>query len=214
MNHWEIQIMRVPRNKWLRQALALAGLLLLAGCSRSLLTAPAVDTSGASAVESAKAPAPAPPSLLGGVINTVEKVINWTTVAQTLVRKEEEKVVTGHRWSLQFEKGSLEEDALVTIQDYDRDVLDVQFGPHGTKFPVPVTLSVDFSNTTADPGDTHYDGSEPVLYWLDEDRNRWEEVPGRTDWKNKKHVVRLEHFSRYVVGSKAGWMHQPQREDD
>ena len=204
--------MRISLHKPLGQALALAGLLLLAGCSKSLLTAPAAGTSGADAVE--RAPAPAPPSLLGGVINTVENALNWTTVVQTLVRKDEVKVVTGHRWSLQFVKGSLAEDTQITIDDYDADVLDVQFGPHGTKFPVPVTLSVDFSNTTADPGAAQCDGREPVLYWLNDRTNAWEEVPGRVDWANKKLIVQLPHFSRYVVGSKAGWKAQPQRADD
>lgn len=205
--------MRVSLHKRLRQAFALAGLLLLAGCSKSLLTAPAPTTT-APAVESGKAPAPAPPSLLGGVINTVDKLLNWTTVVQTLVRKDEVKVVTGHRWSLQFVKGSLADDAQITIDDYDPDVLDVQFGPHGTQFPVPVTLSVDFSNTTADPGAAQCDGREPVLYWLNDRTNAWEEVPGRVDWAHKKLIVQLPHFSRYVVGSKAGWKAQPQRADD
>jgi hypothetical protein len=206
--------MRIHLHKRLRQALALTGLLLLAGCSRSLLTAPAPGRADAPVVESGRAPAPAPPSLLGGVLNTVEKILNWTTVVQKLVRKDQETVVTGHRWSLQFEKGSLASDAVITIEDYDADVLDVQFGPHGTQFLVPVTLSVDFSNTAADPGAALNDGSEPVLYWLNERTNLWEEVPGHTDWANKKHIVRLEHFSRYVLGSKAGWKHQPQRMDD
>ena len=124
------------------------------------------------------------------------------------------KAVTGHRWSLQFEKGSLTSDAQITIQDYDADVLDVQFGPHGTKFPVPVTLSVDFSNTTADPGAAQADGREPVLYWLNDRTNAWEEVPGRVDWVHKKLIVQLPHFSRYVVGSKAGWKNAPPRDND
>ena len=206
--------MRVSPNKTLRQALVVAGALLLAGCSRSLLTAPATGSTGASTSERGIAQVPPPANLLGGVLGGVNQLLNWTTVVQTLVLEDQVAVVTGHRWSLQFQKGSLTSDALITIQDYDPDVLDVQFGPSGTKFPVPVTLTVDFSNTAADPGAAQYNGSAPVLYWLNDQTNTWVEMPGRVDWAHKKLVVQLPHFSRYVVGGKAGWKQSPQRDDD
>ena len=135
-------------------------------------------------------------------------------MVQKLVLKDQSAVVTGHRWTLQFAKGSLLSDALITIQDYDPNVLDVQFGPSGTKFPVPVTLTVDFSNTAADPGVAHSDGREPVLYWLNDQTGDWVEMPGRVDWASKHLIVQLPHFSRYVVGTKAGWKSTPPRDND
>jgi hypothetical protein len=189
-------------------------LLLLAGCSRSVLTAPAPSANDASGAPSAAVQAPPPPSLLGGALPIIDKLLSWTTIVQTLVRRDQVAVVSGHRWSLDFEKGSLSSDAVITIEDYDADVLDVQFGPHGTQFPVPVTLTVDFSNTTSDPGATHFDGREPVLYWLNDRTNAWQEVPGRVDWTHKKLIVQLPHFSRYVVGGKAGWKHDPSHQDE
>ena len=203
--------MRLFPKHILRPALVLAGALLLAGCSRSLLTAP---PAGPATAERDVAQVAPPANLLGGVIDGVTKLLNWVTVTQTLVPKDQVATVTGHRWSLEFEKGSLLADALVTIQDYDPDVLDVQFGPSGTKFPVPVTLTVDFSNTAADPGAAQYNGREPVLYWLNDQTNTWVEMPGRVDWANKKLIVQLPHFSRYVVGGKAGWKGSPNRDDN
>jgi hypothetical protein len=85
--------------------------------------------------------------------------------------------VIGHRWSLQFEKGSLPDDETITIKDHDPDILDVQFGPHGTKFGVPVTLTIDFQGTSCDPGTAEWDQREPVLYWLDETTNTWSVGP-------------------------------------
>ena len=210
--------MSVPLRNTHRAALLLGVILLLAGCSRSFLTAPAPGGAGSPTLESATAPASAPDppsrlSLLNGPLPAADSLLNWQPVVQILVRQDEDKVVVGHRWQLQFEKGSLAADALVTIRDYDANVLDVQFGPHGTKFGVPVTLTVDFRNTAADPGASQYDGSAPVLYWLNDQTNTWEAVPGRTDWVRMKHVVRLEHFSRYVVGGKAGWRQSPPRDD-
>jgi len=205
--------MRISPKHASRPALLLCGLLLLAGCSRSLLTAPGAPTTSAPAPQ-AIASAPAPPSLLGNVLPVVGNILNWTLVTQTLVHKDQVTVVTGHRWSIEFEKGSLVNDALITIQDYDPNILDVQFGPHGTQFPVPVTVTVDFANTAADPGAAQYDGSAPVLYWLDDQTNTWVEIPSQTDWANKKLIARLPHFSRYAVGGKAGWKQSTQREDD
>jgi len=202
-----------------RVASLLAGLCVIAGCSRSLLTAPAPTRTAQPGLESVVAPKPAPPppSLLaspGPSLPLPDSLIDWVPVVSTLLRKDQAALVVGHRWSLQFEKGSLPDDATVTIKDYDPNVLDVQFGPHGTKFGVPVTLSVDFSNTAADPGAAEWDQREPVLYWLDERTNTWVEVPGRTDWVHKKHIVQLQHFSRYVVGGKAGWKGSPHPEID
>jgi len=206
--------MRVPKNKITQAVFALAGLVLVAGCSKSLLTAPDPAATSVAVVEQSAAQAPQPPSLLGGALPIVDQLLSWVTVVTKLVRKDQVMVVTGHRWSLQFEKGSLSADATITISDYDPNVLDVQFGPHGTQFPVPVTLSIDLSNTDADPSVPRYNGCEPQLYWLNDETNKWEEIPGRLDAVNKKLIVKLPHFSRYVVGTKAGWKHQPQRQDD
>ena len=200
--------MRMLTHRRLHLALVLAGAVLLAGCSRSFLTAPAPGAAGSTA-ERDVSQVPPPANLLGGVINGADKLLSWVTVVQTLVLESQPAVVTGHRWTLQFAKGSLTADALVTIQDYDPNVLDVQFGPSGTRFAVPVTLTVDFSNTAVDPGDAHYNGCEPALYWLNDQTGAWEEMPGRVDWTNKKLIVQLPHFSRYEVGSKAGWKQSP-----
>ena len=205
--------MRMLTHRRLYLALVLAGAVLLAGCSRSFLTAPAPGAAGSTA-ERDVSQVPPPANLLGGVINGADKLLSWVTVVQTLVLESQPAVVTGHRWTLQFAKGSLTADALVTIQDYDPNVLDVQFGPSGTRFTVPVTLTVDFSNTAADPGAAQFDGREPVLYWLNDQTGAWVEMPGRVDWEQKKLIVQLPHFSRYVVGGKAGWKGAPNRDDN
>ena len=204
--------MRVLTKKMI---LVLAGAVLLAGCSRSLPTTP---TTGSAASERDVSQVAPPANLLGGVVggvvNGIDKLLNWTTVVTKLVLKGQVTVVTGHRWTLEFEKGSLASDVTVTIQDYDPNILDVQFGPSGTRFAVPVTLTVDFSNTAADPGAASYSGQAPVLYWLNDQTNTWVEMPGRVDWAAKKLIVQLPHFSRYVVGGKAGWKGSPNHDDN
>jgi hypothetical protein len=207
-----------------RIATATAAVLLVligAGCSRRMLTAP--EPEPASLATDVTAPAPpsgrlAGPSILGTGI-TLPPILpllaeSWRLVTAQLVRVGEVTRVSGARYELQFASGSLSKDALITIQDYDSDILDVELGPEGTKFGEPVVLSIDFSGTRSDPGAAWYDHSEPVVYWLNETKNEWEVVPSTTDWASKKIHARLQHFSRYVVGGKAGWKGQPSREQD
>jgi hypothetical protein len=202
-------------------AFALLTLAALTGCSRAPLMATA-DSGLLTQSERDGAPAPA------GVIETVTDstrlapaprpgagdVVSWTLVTAMPVRAGEDCTVTGGRYSLAFTKNSLERDEQITIQQYDANVLDVQFGPHGTRFKTPVELRIDFAGTHADPGRDQSPEREPVFWYLDETVNRWVVIPSVTDWENKWIIVRLEHFSRYAVGGKAGWKQQPRTESD
>lgn len=195
--------------------------VVLNGCSRASFTAPVAATAP---LASPREPAPAPPSRLSVPADTSSNLLglplplpqitllDWQILTAVLVSPDVDQTVSGGRYTLQFYKGSLAKADTVTIKAYDSNILDVQFGPHGTQFGTPVQLSIDFSGTAADPDSKLADASEPVLWYLDETKNQWVEVPGTTDWKNKRFVVQLEHFSRYVLGGKAGWKHDPQRE--
>lgn len=218
--------MRHPHRFTLALAVTLLGVFAAAGCSRRLLTAPEPEPSAATGdARPAPPPAPAPPSsrLTGPSIHALgielppilpALATAWRVVTAELVRAGEVTKVTGARYELHFAQGSLEQDALITIRDYDPDILDVELGPHGIAFGEPVVLSIDFSGTAADPASAWHDHRQPAVYWLNEAANRWEEVPSRTDWSRKRVEVRLEHFSRYVVGGKAGWKGQPSREQE
>src|SRR5262245_31464319 len=121
-------------QKPMRAAILIAGTLLLAGCSRTLLTAPELDpeSTHASPAPATQVVIPPPPSLLSmGSLPAADSLLNWVQVTQVLVAKDAQMLVTGHRYDLDFEKGSLPDDEVITIKDYDPNVLDVQFGPHG-----------------------------------------------------------------------------------
>ena len=199
---------------------ALALCSVLAGCSAAPLTAPPAT----SRIAPPGTIAPAPPSRLSlpsGLTGTSTPLdstatsINWQLVNSVPVPAGVDMVVTGSHYALRFAKGSLARLETITIKEYDPAVLDVQFGPHGTRFATPVMLSIDFAGTKSDPGSAYADQSEPVLWYLNETTNTWEEVPGgTTDWVHLRYIVPLEHFSRYVLGGKAGWKHTPSTESD
>jgi len=201
-----------------RRIAALGALLALAGCSQAPVTAPL-----APGVAPPGVVAPPPPSRLTVPANlagaatasdSTQAALDWQLVTSVIVVPDADAVVNGSRYSLHFSKGSLTDLETITIKQYDPNVIDVQFGPHGTKFGTPVELSIDFSGTRCDPRVPYADQSEPVLYYLNEVTNEWEVVPGTTDWVHLKYIVRLEHFSRYVLGGKAGWKHGPPKTDD
>ena len=205
--------MRRPIKTILSTPLALmAVLLVLPGCARSVLTAPPAATFSAPVPDLAAPPPPSRLSVPTTGLDTLPQVLDWKDLAVVLVLKGVDQDVRGGRYTLHFSKGSLSSDELVSIRDHDSGVLDVQFGPHGTRFVTPVELVIDFAGTKADPLTDYADASEPVLYYLNETTNSWEEVPGTTDWVHLKHIVRLEHFSRYVLGGKAGWKQSPRTE--
>jgi len=192
--------------------LALAA--LLARCGR-LPTAPA-----ATPVAPVQA-APDPPSRLRigstNLTTVLDPVLNvtWKLICSAFVVKGTSATMIASHYTLQFAPGSLSQSATITMQEYDSTVLDVQFGPHGTQFGTPVLLTIDFSNTACDPGVMTGGTPEPVLWYLNETTNTWEQVPdGVTDWKNRTYTVPLHHFSRYVLGGKAGWKEGPPRADN
>ena len=164
--------------------------------------AASADTSSASSDVSGQVPAPSPIPL------------DWRFISSTPVPAGIARVVTDGRYTLSFARGSLSRAEIITIKQYDPDILDVQFGPHGTQFGTPVELRIDFTGTASDPGLVRTKEAEPVLWYLDETANRWVIVPGYTDWNTKQYVVYLEHFSRYALGGKAGWKHLPNTEGD
>ena len=196
---------------------ALIALLVVAGCSRAPLTAP--ETPG---VAPTSVVAPAPPSRLtiptGQVAvtqphDTLEAPPDWQLIQSVPVVQGVDAQVSGSHYTLRFAKGSLQKSEIITIKEYDSNVLDVEFGPSGTRFDTPVELSIDFAGTPADPRTAYADASEPVLYYLNETTNHWEAVQGGvTDWVNMKFYVRLAHFSRYALGGKAGWRQTPRTE--
>ena len=197
---------------------ALAILLGLTGCSTAPVTAPPLSGGAPPG-----ALAPAPPSrlasptgqLTGPLVDTTAVTLDWRVVSTMFVLQGVDADVIGNRYRLKFAKGSLAKSEFITIREYDPNVIDVQLGPHGTRFGTPVELSIDFAGTSSDPRTGRAEQNEPVLWYLNETTNRWEEVTGgTTDWVHLKYIVRLEHFSRYVLGGKAGWKHSPSTESD
>ena len=128
----------------------------------------------------------------------------WYTVAQKWVYPLRDARVAGSRYDVHFLPGSLTAPINARIEEYDPRIVDFQLGPHGTQFLVPVTVSIDYSGTNADPSSPAYDGSLPVLLWLNPSTHLWEIVVGVDDRLTHHYTVVLTHFSRYAMSSPSG----------
>jgi hypothetical protein len=74
----------------------------------------------------------------------------------------------------------------------------VDLGPHGAEFDVPVELSIDLS------GSSLATAPDVTLYWWDEAHAQWVDVGGVWDAQSGTLTSELDHFSSYRPG-RAGW---------
>jgi predicted small lipoprotein YifL len=194
---------------------AFASLIALTGCGRVAPTSPdvAVDNQteaqppvvttdpavgGASAPDSCTFIQDPSQPLLPGVLRFI------TSILSLVLRGTESQVASG-RWALQFHAGSLSASKLISIAKATDGSMRVQFGPDGTQFGTAVDLTVSYAGTALDPASKSYTGLAPVFLYFDPAQSKWVEVTSVNDPAKKVLHVKLQHFSTYGVGGKAGW---------
>jgi hypothetical protein len=173
------------------------------GCTRDAgLTAPEYPGFSASAAERNAVEPQLLDALLGDSL--------WKTVTSVLVLPGQIRTVSGSRYSVSFGLLSLASPILFTIQERDKGVLDVQFGPDGTQFLSPVTARFNYANSANDPVSANYCGCPPKVFYYNPGTDKWELVPGKDDPQNKVYTVQLQHFSRYAMtDGTGGWESVP-----
>jgi len=156
-----------------------------------------------SPADPAVAPAPEPVLSAQGE----DTIGSWECLAHAEVKAGEEKTVGGGRYELLFREGSLKGTAEISIEEWDSHLLVTRFGPHGIQFGEPVTLTVDYAGTNADPSTENFDGTVPVFWWFNPSNGVWDMISGKNDTKDLTFTVDLKHFSTYGLGGDgtAGW---------
>lgn len=148
-------------------------------------------------------PGEAPPGVFQPQVTqsqvTPKETFEWTEVGSRTVYPGTETEVSGSRYALTFGLESLEQPTTITIKERDPGVVDVELGPHGTKFSDPVKFVIDYAGTANDPDSKDFHGYRPQLYWWNPDAKTWEGVPGINDKEAKTCTVYLEHFSHYAM---------------
>jgi len=76
---------------------------------------------------------------------------------------------------------------MTVVQDRANNELLFEFGPHGSTFEPAATVWF------------HYAGSNPKLYYVQEDGIRVEQQPDEVDLVNGWLMLKINHFSRYAL---------------
>ena len=76
---------------------------------------------------------------------------------------------------------------MTVVQDRANNELLFEFGPHGSTFEPAATVWF------------HYAGSNPKLYYVQEDGIRVEQQPDEVDLVNGWLMLKISHFSRYAL---------------
>jgi hypothetical protein len=172
------------------------------GCGR-LPTAPEAGSAGSSSAEDPQIVTTPGHSSAGFAAQSVAGE-TLQVLVQRWVRRGEATEVRGGRYRLRFQSRSLidRDSALVTISQWSPNVVRVELGPHGIPFGAPVTFIVDYAGTNADPLSSNFDGSLPILLWLDPASNQWVQLLTINDVLRRTLTTQLSHFSTYAVGRK------------
>jgi len=187
---------RIIRSVCVLPVVAMAVALFAAGCAEAPSTSPRAADPNASA--------PAPRSVAHGPATAPRASAAapaWYAVAQQWVYPLQDRHVAGSRYDVHVLPGSLAQPANMMVQEYDPNVVDFQLLPHGTKFLVPLTVSIDYRGTSCDPQSPAYDGHAPSLLWLDPSSGLWVPIVGVDDPLTRHYTVVLTHFSRYALAN-------------
>ena len=76
---------------------------------------------------------------------------------------------------------------MTVVQDDVDNELHIEFGPHGSTFEPAATVWF------------HYPGSNPKLYYVEDDGTYIEQNPDEVDLVNGWVMLKINHFSRYAV---------------
>jgi hypothetical protein len=76
---------------------------------------------------------------------------------------------------------------MAVVQDAANNELLFEFGPHGSTFEPAATVWF------------HYPGSNPKLYYVEDDGTYTEQKPDEVDLVNGWVKLTINHFSRYAV---------------
>ncbi len=136
----------------------------------------------------------------------LQKELDANNVSVSLKVKTEEAVVTDteSEVALLVPEKALSETTTITIKELDKKKNPKQFavkvgsstyefGPAGTKFKKPVTISIQLPITE----DIDVESLTPA--WYDEENNKWVPVSGIIDVKEGLVVFEIDHFTKFAV---------------
>lgn len=193
-----MRTMRRTRTPLALLGLAIAAWVVLPGCGAENGLVASHPTAPGTESDPAGLSSPSASPVNAGIVGGTD-VPTWYLVASGWVTPIAAGKVEGSRYSVKLPRGSVARREYISIREHDPMVADVEFGPHGTWFLIPVEVSIDYRGTANDPESPNYNGAEPAVFWYNPSAQAWQPIPYTADKKLKKVTFYLEHFSRYAL---------------
>jgi hypothetical protein len=185
-------MMKIGRINWreLRLLAVMVGLSLLWGCQPDILAPQEPDSE--EAFSEAGRPFPVGSSA-------------WYEVASELVEPGKNQKVKGSRYTLEFDGDELTEPTLITIREWNPDVVDFDVKPDGLILQQPATLRIGYHGTANEPSSPDYAGVPPAVYRYSAGGGKWVPLPGSDHpGQSPFYTVEVSHFSRYAMWDGTG----------
>ena len=90
----------------------------------------------------------------------------WYVVQSRKIKAGSPSVLKAGRYKLIFDGDEILEDLTITVQEWDPDVIDVDFLPDGLTLLNPAALEIDYKGTANDPDSPDYNGMPHAMYYF------------------------------------------------
>lgn len=103
-----------------------------------------------------------------------------------------------NEFKISIPAGALGNNASISINCDDDLYLQADFGPDGTQFKVPATITISYANADL----TEILPNDLSISWFDPATKQWINLGGNVDTKAKTVTVQVWHFTQYTLSTR------------
>jgi hypothetical protein len=100
--------------------------------------------------------------------------------------------------SISIPAGAVSDDKNISINCNDDLYVQADFGPDGTQFNIPATITISYANADL----TDITPSELSISWFDPNQGKWVDLGGTVDKKAQTVSVQVWHFTEYTLSTR------------
>jgi hypothetical protein len=107
-------------------------------------------------------------------------------------------IIGVQEFKISIPAGALKSNASISIDCDDNLYLQADFGPDGTQFKVPATITISYANADL----TGILPADLSISWFDPATQQWIDLGGMVDTKSKTVSVPVWHFTEYSLSTR------------
>jgi hypothetical protein len=118
-----------------------------------------------------------------------------TKTASTSITTTSGGTVSINELSISIPPGAVSSDKNISINCNSDEYLQADFGPDGTQFNLPATITISYANADL----TDITPANLSISWFDPAQGQWVDLGGTVDIKAKTVSVQVWHFTEYTL---------------